>query len=314
MIRPVFLPPIFLVALALFLPSASHAQLTDRLTRCLPYPTFAQEIHARQVDLAGNSAADAAPALVFDQIFINASPDLSPQDRAGLEQAIRSSAKLASPGWLDELQGAYIEGYLKDRGYFRASSVATSETLKTDSQGVHVAVTVVIIDAEQYRMGEVSFRPADPTQPLFFDQEQLASRFYLNVGDIFSAEAIRRSLIELRRLYGSNGFVDFVATPITELHEPAHQVDVTMELDEQRQFRIGKVTVDTTSDQVRAAIAATLAAGTIFNSDLLSKVLKDNATQLPPDVSLEDVELHHHVKAGTVDITFHLNPCPTLQD
>jgi len=41
--------------------------------------------------------------------------------------------------------------------------------------------------------------------------------------------------------------------------------------------------------------------------------LKDNAALLPSDVSLEDVEMHRDVKAGIVDITLHLNPCPVQQ-
>lgn len=253
------------------------------------------------------------PPIVFDSITIDPATTLSTSDRAALVDRIRSSSERAAPGWLDELEGVYVAGYFKDRGYFVADASVTSQTLKTDSDGIHVAVTVVTKQGAQYRMGKVSFRPADPDQPLFFSEIQLEQHFYLKDGDVFAASSIRRTLDELKTLYGSHGFIDFVATPITDVREDTRKIDLTFELDEQRQFHLGDVTVDTASDQALSSIRAAFAPGSVFNAELVTKVLNDNASTLPSDVSLDDIEMHRHVKAGTVDIAFHLAPCPTIQ-
>jgi Surface antigen variable number repeat len=304
------------------LASPSNAQLTERFTRCLPYPTYSQEVRAMHAELDAKMASaypghgfnEDFPPLVFDAITIDPSSSLSASDRTALIGTIRSSSETAGPGWLDQVQGMYVAGYFKDRGYFLADASVTSQTLKTDPGGVHVAVTVVTNEGAQYRMGKVSFRPADPDQPLFFSQTQLEHHVYLKDGDIFAASSIRRTLDELKTLYVAHGFIDFVGTPITDIHENTRKIDLTFELDEQKQFRTGNVTIDTSSDEVRASIRTAFAPGAIFNAELISKVLKDNAALLPSDVSLDDVEWHRHVKQGTVDITFHLNPCPIQQN
>jgi hypothetical protein len=311
----------FIATAVVLFATPSRAQLTERFTRCLPYPTYSEEVRAMHAELEAKIAAaypapgftEDFPHIVFDKITIDPSSNLSPRDRAALVQVIQSSSETAGPGWLDELQGAYVSGYFKYHGFFRADPSVTSETLKTDADGVHVSITVVPNEGWQYQMGRLTFRSAMPDQPLAFSQQQLEQLFYLAEGDIFAASAIRRTLNDLRSLYGSNGYIDFVATPIAEIRESTRKIDLTMEIDEQKQFRVGNVTIDTSSDEARASIRAAFVPGAIFNAKLISKVLKDNAALLPSDVSLEDVEMHRHVKAGIVDITLHLNPCPVQQ-
>jgi hypothetical protein len=298
------------------------AQLSDRLTRCLPYPTYSQEVRAMHAEIDAKIAAlypahadsDDFPPVVFDKITVDADSQLPPGDRQRLVEMLSGLPGHADPGWLDEIQRAYVAGFLQDRGYFRSDPRVTSETLRTDGAGEHVALTVFANEGPQFRMGRLAFRSSDPEIPMAFTRDELESRFYLREGDIFAASKIRDTLNALKKLYESQGYIDFVATPITEIHELTGKIDVTLEVDQQKQFRIDKVVVDTASPEVHAAAATALAPGSVFNLDEVTKFLKDNTALLPPDMSLDDVELRRNVKAGTVDITLHLAPCPQLDN
>jgi outer membrane protein assembly factor BamA len=293
----------------------ARAQLSERLDRCLPYPSFAQEVSARKVELSGGAASGSIPRTVFDTIDIFATPNLPPKELAGLEQAIRDSPDPASRSWLDNIRFGTITSYLQDHGYFRAEASISSQGLKTDSTGSHVVLSVLITDAVKYRMGKLAFRSADPDIPLVFSPAELETRFHLKEGDVFSAAQIRRTLQDLKALYGSHGFIDFVATPVTEVNESTHRIDVTMELDQQKQFRIGNVIVEAASPQARTAIQAALVPGEIFDATAVTKVLNDNAAYLPADITpQDDVQTSRDVTTGTVNITFHLNPCPSQQN
>jgi outer membrane translocation and assembly module TamA len=283
-----------------------HAQLSDRLNRCLPNPTFAKEVSAQRGELQR--------PVIFDTItFAPDSSGLSAADRQSITEALHQATIKATPDWLDEARDV-VSSYLKDRGYFKANASVISQPSKTDPAGDHVALTVKIDAGVQYRAGDVVFRSSDSAQPLAFPDSQLKSLYYLKNGDVFAASAIRKSLGAVRELYGSHGYIDVVATPIAEINESTHKIDVTMEIDQGKPFRVGNVTVDTANEKARTAILAALPPGATFDTSAVSKALSDNAALLPADVSMEDVEFGRHVADGTVNLTFHLRSCPSTQD
>jgi outer membrane translocation and assembly module TamA len=290
--------PLFAVA------APVHAQLSDRLNRCLPYPTFTQEVSAQRGELQS--------PVVFDAItFSPDSSGLSAADRQSITDALHRATIKASPDWLNEARYV-VSSYLKDRGYFKASSSVTSEQLRTDPAGDHVTLAVKIDAGAQYRAGDIAFRSSDSTQPLAFPDAQLKSLYYLKSGDVFAAAAVRKSLEAVKELYGSHGYIDVVTTPIVKINESTHKLDVTMEIDQGKAFRVGTVTVDTANEKARSAILAAIPPGATFNTNDVPKALSDNAALLPADVSMQDVDLHRDVADGTVDLTFHLRSCPTV--
>ena len=297
---------LFVATLAFALAAPVRAQLPDKLSRCLPYPTFAQEVSAQRGDLQ-------PPPIVFDKItFDPSSTGLSSTDLDSIVAALRSTSVKAEPDWLDQAQQV-AGSFLRDRGYYRAELSIATQHLRTDPDGEHVALTITLFSGAQYRMGDLAFRPSDPAQHLVFTDEQLRSRYYLKNGDVFAASSVRKSLEALRQLYGSQGYIDFVVTPITEINESTHKIDVTMEIDQEKPFRVGNVVVDTANETARSAILAAIVPGSVFNSVAVEKALKDNAANLPADASMQDVELRPSVTDAAVDITFHLRSCPAVQ-
>ena len=224
---------------------------------------------------------------------------------------------------LDEDLGVGVSGIYKDLGYYKAN-VADPVVKITDDvrsgipgpwpvigskNGKRADITITIDEGEQYRMGKLNFRTSDPDQGLVFKPEMLARLFPLKEGDIFSATKIRKALDNYKKAYGEYGYIDFVATPITEIQEKTKTVDLTMEFDQQKQFFVRRIEFSgntTTRDKViRREIL--IDEGQIFNNRLWElSLLRLNQLNYFDTIKPENAELKRNVKAGTVDIKLKL--------
>jgi len=221
---------------------------------------------------------------------------------------------------LDEDMEVGIRGLYQDNGYFKVDvSAAELKTVDVSHGAIpgHVPlvgkkhgkatdITIKIEEGEQYRMGTIKFRSADPDQGLVFKPEYLQAIFPLRQGDIFSADKIRKALDNYKKLYGEYGYIDFVATPITDLDDVKKLVNLTMELDQQKQFHVRRIEFSgntTTRDKViRRELLVD--EGWVFNNRLWElSILRLNQLGYFETIKPEDADLKRNVKAGTVDIT-----------
>ncbi len=223
---------------------------------------------------------------------------------------------------LDEDMEVGIRGLYQDHGYFKVDvNVASLKTTEVKRGGIpgpfplvgkkHGKATDIVIkidEGEQYRMGKLTFRSADPDQGLVFRTEVLRSPglFALKEGDIFSAAKVRKALDNYKKLYGEYGYIDFVATPLTEPDDAKKIVNMTMEFDQQKQYFVRRIEFSgntTTRDKViRRELL--LDEGQMYNNRLWElSILRLNQLGYFNDIKPEDAELKRNVKAGTVDIT-----------
>ncbi len=220
---------------------------------------------------------------------------------------------------LDEDMEVGIRGLYQDHGYFKVDVNATElKTVDLNRPGIPgpwpfigaqhgkaTNITIKIEEGEQYRMGKVSFRSADPDQGLVFKPDYLERVFPLKEGDIFSSTKIRKALDDYRKLYGQYGYIDFTPTPLTDVDDAKKIVNVTMEFDQQKQFFVRRIEFSgntTTRDKViRREIL--LDEGQIFNNRLWElSILRLNQLGYFDAIKPENAELKRNVKAGTVDI------------
>ncbi len=216
--------------------------------------------------------------------------------------------------WLEELQDEEIIGLWKDRGYYQANVVAKADTLSTNNAQQHVALHIQVEEGRQYRLGAITYRSSDPAEPLVFPVSVLMKQFALREGDIFAASKIRTTLDHLNLLYGSDGYIDFVTTPITDINEATHRVDLIMELDQQKQYRLAKIQVLTANPKFRAIAESQLKTGDVYNHAAILRLLRENAALLPPGISQTDVSLRRDIENATVDLRLNLGPCPAPQN
>jgi len=220
---------------------------------------------------------------------------------------------------LDEDMEVGIRGLYQDHGYYKVDVNATElKTVDLHRPGLPIPlpligadhgkatnITIKIEEGDQYRMGKISFRSADPDQGLVFKPDYLARVFPLKEGDIFSSTKIRKALDDYRKLYGQYGYIDFTPTPLTEADDVKKIINLTMEFDQQKQFFVRRIEFSgntTTRDKViRRQIL--LDEGQVFNNRLWElSILRLNQLGYFDAIKPENADLKRNVKAGTVDI------------
>src|SRR5437879_4389351 len=100
--------------------------------------------------------------------------------------------------------GIRIQYALRKVGYYKA--VVDEPTFAFPTKGKAIAnVTVKMEPGAQYRLGEIRFRRAT-----VFPAAQLRSVFLLRRGELFDSTKFSRGLDDLRKLYGTRGYVNTV--------------------------------------------------------------------------------------------------------
>ena len=128
-----------------------------------------------------------------------------------------------------------IRQALRDVGYFKV--VADEPTFAFPTKGRGIAnVTVKVKPGVQYRLGEIRFRRAT-----VFPAAQLRDVFSQRSGDLFSASKFSRDLDDLRKLYGTRGYVNMVAAPVVASDESRRIIDIVVEVDEGEAYDFGRL-------------------------------------------------------------------------
>ncbi len=232
-------------------------------------------------------------------------------------------SKTYDKGKLDEDLGVGVHGIYQDHGYFKVSVSDPDVKIVNDERsgipgpwpmigsknGKRADITITIDEGELYRMGSLRFRSSDPEQGLVFKQDVLARAFPLKEGDVLAADKLRKALDNYKKLYGEYGYIDFVATPLTEIDDAKKVVNLTIEFDQQKQFFVRRIEFSgntTTRDKViRRELL--LDEGQVFNNRLWEvSLLRLNQLNYFDTIKPENAELKRNVKAGTVDIKLKL--------
>jgi outer membrane protein insertion porin family len=212
-----------------------------------------------------------------------------------------------------------IRGLYQDNGYFKVvvkdpilhavevnrGGIPGPWPIVGSKHGKQTDITIPIEEGDRYRMGKLIVRSSDPDQQLFIKPEFLQSIFPLREGDIFSTEKIRKALDNYRSLYGEYGFIDFTATPLTDVDTTKKVVNLTLEFDQQKQFYVRRIefTGNTTTRDKVIRREILIDEGQLFNKRLWEiSLLRLNQLDYFDQIKPENAELKRNIKEGTVDI------------
>jgi outer membrane protein insertion porin family len=170
-------------------------------------------------------------------------------------------------------------------------------------------ITIPIEEGEQYRMGRLVIRSADPEKGLSLKREYLESIFPLHQGDIFDISKIRKAIENYNKLYGVYGYIDFTAVPLPDAHDDTKIIDLTLDFDEQKQYFVRRIDFSgntTTRDKViRRELM--LSEGDIFNNHAWElSLLRLNQLDYFEKIKPENAEIKRNTKNSTVDILLKL--------
>ena len=287
-----------------------HGQSPPNSARCFPLLSLTSD------DKAESIGKKVLPKVIVDDVVFDGPISLPASIRDQLIADLKEHAALSSGNeWLEEWNEVAVRGAWMDEGFFKMTSTTKVQIISSDATEQRVSVSVHVDEGMQYRLKDIGFRKSSDgwsngSEQLAFPPEELRKRVPLHEGELFRANQIREGLDSLKKLYGSYGYINFVAMPITEVDDRSGMISLILELDEGKQFRIRSVEVQGLDPQTKGALKWRIQAGDLFNYEFFKDFFTDNENILPSGASPLNAELHKNDKRGTVDIRFVFPSCP----
>jgi outer membrane protein insertion porin family len=201
---------------------------------------------------------------------------------------------------------------LQDRGYFRAGVNDPTTHIRNEGglsfftfrprTGKRIDIRIPIDEGERYRLGGVTFTGNTHVGNI----KALRAQFPTKDGEWFNATAVGKGLDNLRKAYGSLGYINFTAVPTPRIDDAKHEVFLDIDIDEGKPFTVSKIEFQgntITRDRViRRELL--LEEGQVYNSNLWeSSLLHLNQLDYFDPLKVEqDSEEHTDPENGTVSL------------
>ena len=162
-------------------------------------------------------------------------------------------------------------------------------------------LTIQVEENDQYRLGEI-----DITGNEQFTEEQLTSFLGLSTGEVFNETRLREGFEDLSKLYGNFGYVNFTPVPNYEFDDENKTVDLTINVDEDRQFFVKRINfrgnTSTRDKVIRREVM--LEEGKIFSSQLWDmSLLRLNQLGYFEEITADAADIQPSPTEAEVDIT-----------
>ena len=200
----------------------------------------------------------------------------------------------------------------RDKGYANAA-VETPQTQIRDEGGLNwftfrprrgkrIDILMPVEEGARYRLGSITFTGNSPR----INTKALRASFALKDGDWFNATLIGKGLENLKKAYGTLGYINFGAIPKPVYDEQKKTVSLQIDIDEGKQFYVSRIEFQgntITRDRViRRELL--LDEGQVYNSQLWEySLLRLNQLEYFEPLKVDqDSEAHQNAEAGTVDL------------
>ena len=211
-----------------------------------------------------------------------------------------------------------IQQFYQDHGYFTAHTtdakvdIVTTVTggsfriplIHQQSLGKAANIHISIEEGRLYHLNNINFVGVK----LFRTPDSLMRPvFGMGQGDVFSTAKLRKGITDLQKLYGQFGYIDAVAEPSFEPVPNTDKLDLTLSMDEGKQFFVRRIDFSgntTTRDKViRRQLLVD--EGDVFNTHLweLSILRLNQLGYFEPLKEEEAADIKRDTKTDTVDIT-----------
>jgi outer membrane protein insertion porin family len=161
-------------------------------------------------------------------------------------------------------------------------------------------ITLKVEENDQYKVGEVKVTGAKA-----FNDDFIKAVMGFVPGQVYNESLLRKGFENLKKLYGARGYVNFSPIPIQDIDEQNKLVNLTINVDEDRQFSVNRIAFSgntTTRDKViRRNILVN--EGEVFNSSLWDlSLLRLNQLGYFEEIKTEDAEIKPSPTESTLDI------------
>ena len=161
-------------------------------------------------------------------------------------------------------------------------------------------ITLKVEENDQYKVGDVKVTGAKA-----FNEDFIKSVMGFVPGQVYNESLLRKGFENLKKIYGSRGYVNFSPIPIQDIDEQKKVVNLTINVDEDRQFTVNRIAFNgntTTRDKViRRQVLVN--EGEVFNSSLWDlSLLRLNQLGYFEEIKNEDAEIKPSPSEPTLDI------------
>jgi len=201
---------------------------------------------------------------------------------------------------------------LQDRGYFRAGVADPITHIRNEGglsfftfrprQGKRIDIRMPVEEGERYRLGHITFTGNTHVPNV----KALRAQFPTKDGEYFNATAVGKGLENLRKAYGSLGYINFTAVPTPQPDDAKHVVNLDIEIDEGKAFTVSRIEFQgntITRDRViRRELL--IEEGAPYNSNLWEASLLhlNQLDYFDPLKVDQDTETHPDDQTGTVSL------------
>lgn len=197
-----------------------------------------------------------------------------------------------------------VRASFQDRGYFKVE-VKSLRFKPRDPLGVPKPVTLEgeVSEGARYKLAEITF-----VENHAFSSEKLRQQFPLKSGDLFERGKVAGGLQSLRKLYGTQGFLDFTAVPETKVGSNA-TANLNISIQEGPQYHMGKR--DIVADKevaVRLGAEWKLAEGDVYDHTYIDQFLETNRDSLPLGFSRANVHTIQNCPDAVVEVRLIVDP------
>jgi outer membrane protein insertion porin family len=161
-------------------------------------------------------------------------------------------------------------------------------------------ITLKVEENDQYKIGDVKVIGVKE-----FNENVIKAVLGLVPEQVFNESMLRKGFDNLKKLYGSRGYVNFSPVPLQDLDDEKKLVNLTINIDEDQQFSVNRITFTgntTTRDKViRREVL--VEEGQVFNSSLWDlSLLRLNQLGYFEEIKNEDAEIKTNTSDATVDL------------
>jgi outer membrane translocation and assembly module TamA len=190
--------------------------------------------------------------------------------------------------WIEKLNDVVVRNVFANAGYFLAQTTATPFLIRAEAEERFYAVRIEAESGLLYHLGEVRFENV-----AVFPQDELRKLVRLRTGEAFDVGKVRGTIEAISKLYGTKGYIDATIEPRFDLDDKKQQVDLTLKLSEEAQYRVGAVEIKGVDAETKNRLTSRLTPGSVFDSSSLESFLDDAGRNVTYD---------RHTPERTVDI------------
>jgi outer membrane protein insertion porin family len=210
-----------------------------------------------------------------------------------------------------------VRAEYRNRGYFTALTGEPQTNVRNagginpftlrPSNGKRVDILIPIEEGERYKLSGITFSG----NKLITNTKALRAQFAVKDGEYFNAMLFGKGLEQLRKLYGSQGYINMVGTPIPSVDKVNKTVALNIDIDEGKRFFISRIEFSgntiTRDKVIRRELG--IEEGQPYNSQAVEySLLRLNQLSYFEVLKADqDVETRQNTDAGTVDLLLKLH-------